>query len=94
MIQSVRKNLTGLQKAKSLSQLNTSGVILNADFELKIHLQTPMTCTYGYSHFIHFKTVATEVDIHILSTLISLLPQFGSAFFSSKEGGVPVLLSV
>ncbi len=24
----------------------------------------------------------------------SLLPQFGSAFFSSKEGGVPVLLSI
>ncbi len=24
----------------------------------------------------------------------SLLPQFGHAFFSSKEGGVPVLLSI
>ncbi len=45
--------------------------------------------TYGYSHFIHFKTAATEVDIQFLSTWImfsSLLPQFGSAFFSSKEG--------
>ncbi len=43
---------------------------------------------------IHFKTVATEVGIQFLSTLImfsSLLPQFGSALFSSKEGGVPVL---
>ncbi len=53
--------------------------------------------TYGYSHFIHFKTVATDVEIQFLSTLImfpSLLPQFGSAFFSSKEGGVPVLLSI
>ncbi len=30
MIQSVWKNLTGLQKDKSWSQLNTSGVTLNA----------------------------------------------------------------
>ncbi len=57
---------------------------LNADLEPK----TPTT--YGYIHFIHFKTVATEVEIQFLSTLImfpSLLPQFGSVFFSSKEGG-------
>ncbi len=53
MIQSVWKNLTGLQKAKSYSQLNTSGVTLNADREPKIHHQTPMT--YGYSHFRHFQ---------------------------------------
>ncbi len=56
-----------------------------------------MTSTYGYSHFIHFKTVATEVEIQILSTQIIfpyLLPQFGSDLFSSKEGGVPVLLSI
>ncbi len=47
--------------------------------------------------FIHFKTVATDVEIQFLSTLIifpSLLPQFVSAFFSFKEGGVPVLLSI
>ncbi len=31
MIQSVWKNLTGLQKAKSQFQLKTSGVTLNAD---------------------------------------------------------------
>ncbi len=70
-------------------QLNTSGVTLNADLETKTHHQTPMT--YGYSHFIHLKNVATEVKIQLLSTLVSLLPQFGSAFFSSKEGSVPVL---
>ncbi len=88
MIQSVWKNLNGLQKAKSESQLNTSGVTLNADLETKTHHQTPMV--YGYSHFIHFKTVATEVEIPFLSTQIMfpLLPQFGSAFFSSKEVGV------
>ncbi len=40
MIQSVWKNLTGLQKDKS--QLNTSGVTLNADIEPKIHHQTPI----------------------------------------------------
>ncbi len=94
MIQSVWKNLTGLPKAKSKSQLNTYGVNLSADLEPNINHQIPMTCTYGYSNFIHFKTVATEVEIHILSTLISLLPQFGSAFFSYKEGDVPVLLSI
>ncbi len=35
MIQSVWKNLTGLQKYKS--HLNTSGVTLNADRESKTH---------------------------------------------------------
>ncbi len=53
-------------ESQGLSQLNTSGVTLNADLEPKIHHQTPMT--YGYSHFIHFKTVATEVEIQFLST--------------------------
>ncbi len=48
--------------------------------------QTPMTCTYGYGNFIHFKTVATEMEIKFLSTLISLLPQFGSAFPLLKKG--------
>ncbi len=72
-------------------QLNTSGVTLNADLEPKTHHQIPMTCTYGCSHFIHFKTVATEVEIKFLCTLISLLPQFGSAFFSSKEKGVHIM---
>ncbi len=43
MIQSVWKNLTGLQKDKSWSQLNTSGVTLNADRESKTHHQTPKT---------------------------------------------------
>ncbi len=43
------------------SQLNTSGVTLNADLESKTHHQTPMK--YGYTHFMHFKTVATEVEI-------------------------------
>ncbi len=83
-------------ESQVLIQLNTSGVTLNADLEPKIHHQTPMTCTYGYSHFIHFKTVATEVEIQFLSTLImfpSLLPLFGSAFFSFNSG-VPVLLSI
>ncbi len=47
--------LTGLQKAKSWSQLNPSGVTLYVDLEPKTHHQTPMTCTYGYSHFRHFQ---------------------------------------
>ncbi len=55
MIQSVWKNLTGLQKNKSKSQLNTSGVTLNADLEPKIHHQTPMT--YGYIWVQSFHTL-------------------------------------
>ncbi len=47
-------------------QDRTSGVTLNADLDPKIHHQTPMTCIYGYSRFIHFKTVATEVEIQFL----------------------------
>ncbi len=76
------------------TQLNTSGVTLNADLETKINLQTPMTCTYGYSHF---KTVATEVEIQFLSTRImfpSLLPQFGSAFSLLKKGCPSTFLSI
>ncbi len=45
-----------------------SGVTLNANLEPKMYHQTPMTCTYGSSHFIHFKTVAREVEIQFLST--------------------------
>ncbi len=45
-IQSVWKNLTGLQKAKSKSQLNTSGVTLKADLESKIDHQITMTCAF------------------------------------------------
>ncbi len=45
------------------------GVTLNADLEPKINHQ-PMT--YGYSHFTHFKTVATEVEIKIVTADIKL----------------------
>ncbi len=46
---------------------------------------------------IHFKTAAAEVEIHSLEVhrkYITLLTRFGSAFLSSKEGSVPVLLSI
>ncbi len=49
--------------------------------EPKINHQAPMTCTYG--------KVKIQFYVHV-----SLLPQFGSSFISSKEGGVPVLLSI
>ncbi len=78
MIQSVWKNLTGLQKAAEH---------LWCDFnEPQTHHQTLMTCSYGCRHFIHFKTVATELEIQFLSTLMSLLAQFGSAFSLLKKG--------
>ncbi len=37
------------------TQLNISGVTLNADIVPKTQHQTPMTCMYGYSHFRHFQ---------------------------------------
>ncbi len=110
MIQSVWKNLTGLIPAEHLwcdfkwaknSSPNTN--------DLYIHYMdkstgTPSSLITKHQWLVHMDTVisytskivAKEVEIK-LSTLImfpSLLPQFGSAFFSSKEGGVPVLLSI
>ncbi len=41
-------------------------VTLNTDLEPKTHHQTPTT--YGYSRFMHLKTVATEVEIQFIST--------------------------
>ncbi len=79
LIQSVWKNLTGLQKAKSWSQLNTSGVTVNADLEPKTHHQTPMTCTYEYSHFrVTPKTVATEMEIQFFKYI-----NYGSIFVAT-----------
>ncbi len=50
------RNLTGLHKNQVLIPVyNTSGVTVNADLEPKTHHQTPMTCTYGFSHFRHFQ---------------------------------------
>jgi len=56
------------------SHLNTSGVTLNADLELKTHHQIPMTCTFiiwtkvlGHTLISkrkrHFQTVATKMEI-------------------------------
>ncbi len=50
----------------------------------RTHHQTPMTCKYGFSHFRHFKTVATEMEIQFLNTWImfpSLLPQIWKYIF-------------
>ncbi len=56
--------------------------------------------TYITKHQWHMGTVisyTSKLLQQFVSTWImfpSLLPQFGSAFFSSTEGGVPVLLSI
>ncbi len=75
-IQSVWKNLTGLQKNKSKSQLNTSGVTLNADLEPKIHHQTPMTCTFIIWIKVLGKTVATKKLMYLKIVFSPLLQQF------------------
>ncbi len=57
-------------------------------------LYIPMTCTYGFSHFIQIKTGATEMEIHFVSTWImfpSLLPQFGSALSLLKKYFVRIM---
>ncbi len=62
-IDKVKKETTdwvSLQKDKSWSQQNTSGVTLNADLETKTHHQTPVTCTYGYSYFSRMGTVMLQ----------------------------------
>ncbi len=47
-------------------KLDNRKLDLKLAIDPKMYHQTPMT--YGYSHFIHFKTVATEVGIQFLST--------------------------
>ncbi len=47
------------------NSINCAALAVNADLEPKTHHQTPMTCTYGFSNFRHFKTVATEMEIKI-----------------------------
>ncbi len=84
MIQSVWKNLTGLQKAKFYSQLNTSGVTLNADLDPKIHHQ--WLIHMGKVFLDTSKIVATEVEIQFLNTQImfpSLLPQVWNCIFEN-----------
>ncbi len=83
MIQSVWKNLTGLIPAEHLW----------CDFKWATN-SSPNTNDFTY--FMHFRTVAAEVEIQFLNSWImfpSLLPQFGSGFFTSKEG-VSVLVSI
>ncbi len=83
MIQSVWKNLTGLQKDTSWSQLNTSGVTLNADLEQKTHHQTPMTKVLEHPLLKKRKGHFQSVAIKLMSLKIvfpSLLQQFWSVW--------------
>ncbi len=64
--------LTGTRKydhiSLVMSTMNWLPIRHHIDFKiLLITYQTPMA--YGYSHFIHFKTVATEVEIFFLNTI-------------------------
>ncbi len=65
MIQSVWKNLTGLQKAKS--QLNTSDVTLNADLEPKTKNSSPNTNDM-YIHYLD-KSTGTPPSLEEKKTL-------------------------
>ncbi len=75
MIQSVWKNLTGLQKAKS-SQLNTSGVTLNADLSQKLVTkhQCLLHSIYGQKYWdtaFFRREKGTSKEINVLKNCIS-----------------------
>ncbi len=56
----------------------------------KTHHQTPMTCTYGFSHFRHFQNCSNRDEIQFLNTWImfpSLLPQILEVHFSVLKKG-------
>ncbi len=57
---------------------------VNADLEPKTHHQTPMTCTYGYSHFRHFQNCCKFLNTYIM--LPSLLPVLEVPFSVLKKG--------
>ncbi len=46
---------------------------VNADLEPKTHHQTPMTCTYGYSHFRHFQNCCNR-DGNIIFKYMNYVP--------------------
>ncbi len=58
----------------------------------KTHHQTPMT--YGYSHFIHFKTVATEVELQFFKYIYLFVATVWKCLFSSKEEGVSTFVHI
>ncbi len=63
---------------------------INAGLEPKTHHQTPMTCTYGFSHFRHLQNCCYR-DGNTIFKYMNYVPivvchRFGSAFFCSKEG--------
>ncbi len=74
MIQSVWKNLTGLEKDKSWSQLNTSGVTLNADLEQKL-----ITKHQWLVHYMD-KSTGTPPSLEEKKPLPPLLQQFWSVW--------------
>ncbi len=78
MIQSVWKNLTGLQKAAEH---------LWCDFKWDTNSSPNTNDLYiWYSHFIHFKTVATEVEIFFLKYI--------NFFVGSLDVPLSLLLSI
>ncbi len=61
---------------------------VNADLETKTHHQTPMTCTYGFSHFRHLQNCCNR-DGNTIFKYMNYVPatDLEVAFFCSKEGG-------
>ncbi len=84
MIQSVWKNLTGLQK--------TSGVTLNPELEPKTHHQTPMTCAYGYKTLQCTRNTIFKYINYVSIFVATVLEVHDSVL--SKEEGVPIILCI
>ncbi len=68
---------------------------VNADLEPKTHHQTPMTCTYGFSHFRHLQNCCNR-DGNTIFKYMNYVPIVVATdlevHFSVLKKGVPILL--
>ncbi len=68
---------------------------INADLEPKTHHQTPMTCTYGFSHFRHFQNCCNR-DGNTIFKYMNYVPIVVATdlevHFSVLKKGVIILL--
>ncbi len=72
-------------------------VTVNADLEPKTHHQTPMTCTYGFSHFRHLQNCCNRDEIQFVNTynyVPIVVATDLEVHFSVLKKGVPILLSI
>ncbi len=70
---------------------------VNADIEPKTHHQTPMTCTYGFSHFRHLQNCCYRdgnKNVKYINDVFIVVATDLEVHFSVLKKGVPILLSI